>query len=104
MVTQPVNGWLLKAVDADVNGTGITTDGGSKTVQIWATNFGGGTVTLQSSADGGVTWVTLTIAGLPATFTSNAVRKIDRLGQGMLIRATLAGSTGASNVNVKLFQ
>ena len=94
---------LLDAVAVDTNGTGVKADGGGKTLAVWATSFGSGTVTIQGSPDGGVTWITLTIAGNPAAFTANSIRYIDRLGQGMQIRAILAGSTGASNVNAAIF-
>jgi hypothetical protein len=96
--------WLLEDISADANGTGVNADGGGKTVSIWATNFGGGTVTIQGSPDGGTTWITLTEGGVAVAFIANAVRYIDRLGIGMQIRATLVGSAGADSVNVKLFQ
>lgn len=96
--------FLLENVSVDTDGTGVGADGGSKTVAVWATDFGSGTVTLQGSPDGGTTWITLTISGSSATFTANAIRMIDRLGQGMQVRATLSGSSGASGVYVKVFQ
>lgn len=93
---------LLNNVSADTTGSGIKADGGSKTLSVWATSFGGGTVTIQASPDG-TTWITLTLSGGDsATFTANAVRLIDRIGQGMQIRATLTGSTAPSGVNVSL--
>jgi hypothetical protein len=95
---------LLQSVSVDTNGTGIPADGGSKTLSIWADNFGGGSVTIQGSPDGGTTWITLTYGGNPAVFTSNTVRLINRLGQGMQVRATLTGSSGASNVNADLYE
>ena len=97
--------FLLEGVDVDTDGTGVKADGGSKTVAIFATDFGAGTVTLQGSPDGGVTWINLTVGGSAATFTANAIDFIDRLGQGMQIRATLTGADGSTdNVNVKIFQ
>jgi len=95
---------LLDNVSVDTDGPGIDADGGSKTLSIWADNFGGGSVTIQGSPDGGNTWITLTYGGNPAIFTSNTIRLVNRLGQGMQIRATLTGSTGASNVNADIYQ
>ena len=96
--------FLLENVSVDTDGDGKPADGGSKSVAIWGTDFGGGSVTLQSSPDGGSTWITLTVGGSPAVYTANAVQFIDRLGQGMEIRAILTGSSGAENVNAKIFQ
>jgi hypothetical protein len=95
---------LLQNVSVDTDGAGIPADGGTKTLSIWATSFGGGSVTIQGSPDGGTTWITLTYGGNPAIFTENTFRLINRLGQGLLIRAILTGSTGASNVNADLSQ
>lgn len=95
---------LLENISIDTDGVGIPADGGSKTLAIWADDFGGGSVTIQGSPNGGNTWVTLTYGGNPAIFTENTVRLVNRLGQGMQIRATLTGSTGASNVNADLYQ
>lgn len=96
--------WLLTDVSVDVNGTGVDGDGSGKALAIWATDFGGGTVTIQGSPDGGTTWITLTVDGAAATFTANAIRYLERIGQGMQIRAILSGSSGADAVNVRLFQ
>ncbi len=95
---------LLDAVDANTNGGGVNTDGGSRTVVIWATDYDGGTVTLQASPDDGTTWITLTVDGSPATFTANAVRVIDYLGQGLQMRATLTGATNPVAVSVGIYQ
>jgi len=96
--------YLLEDVSVDTDGTGAKADGGNKTVAIWGTDFGGGTVTLEGSPDSGTTWITLTIGGASATFTANAIRMVDRLGQGMQVRATLTGSSGASGVYAKMYQ
>ena len=93
---------LLNNVSVDTDGAALTTDGGNKTVSVDATSFGSGTVTIEGRRPSGP-WIVLTIAGSPATFTANAIRMIDRLGQGMEVRATLTGSTGANAVNVYLF-
>lgn len=96
--------FLLEDVDVDTNGTGVYGDGGPKPIAIWATNFGGGTVTIQGSPDAGTTWVTLTVDAVDATFTANAIRYVVRIGRGMQIRATLTGSAGADSVNVKIYE
>lgn len=95
---------LLDNVSVDTEGTPVVSDGSNKTLSVWATNFGGGSVTIQGSPDGGVTWITLTYGGNPTIFTSNTIRLIDRIGHGMLTRAILTGSSGAVNVNAQLFQ
>lgn len=98
---------LLDGVSVNTTGVGAKADGSSKVVAIWATDFGTGTVTLQGSPDGGGTtdtWVTLTIGGSAAEFTANAIRLIDKIGQGMHTRAILTGANGSTDtVSVKLF-
>lgn len=94
---------LLDNVSADTNGAAFPCDGGNQTFSVWATSFGGGTVTLQASPDAGTTWITLTINGDPATFTANDVKMVDRLGVGMRVRATLTGSTSPVALSAALF-
>ncbi len=94
---------LLTAASTNGSGPPVTTDGGAKTLMIYATNFGAGTVTVEASPGDSTTWVGLAIAGSTAGYTGNAVRMVDFLAPGMQVRATLATSTGASNVNVVLF-
>jgi hypothetical protein len=95
---------LLNNVSVDTVGTAQDGDGGSKVITVWASNFGGGSVAIEASPDGGATWITLTYGGNPAVFTTNTIRLIDRIGQGMQIRAVFSGSTGASNVCADLSQ
>lgn len=95
--------WLLTDVSVDVNGTAIESDGAGKLLIVWATDFGGGTVTVQVSPDGGTTWIALLVIGTAVAFTANAAQFLDRVGQGMQIRAILSGSSGASAVNARLF-
>jgi len=57
--------------------------------------FGGGTLELQASPDGGTTWIT--IPG--TTFTNNGIGNF-QINLDCLVRATLSGST-APNLNVK---
>ncbi len=97
--------FLLENISVDTDGAGVNADGSNKTLCVWATSFGGGTVNIEGSPDGGTTWIILQlINGADAQFTANTFKIIDRLGQGCLIRATLAGSSGANNVNAALFQ
>ncbi len=85
-------------------GTGQNADGGNKTVAVWATSFGtGGTVVVEGSPDGGTTWIILSINGTPVSYTANEIRKIDRLGQGMMIRAAVSAGTGIVGLNVAIF-
>lgn len=93
---------LLSNVSVDTDGQGFVTDGGSKNLFIFADNFGGGSVTIYASADGGDHWIPLEIGGVPAVFTDQVVKVIDYIAQGMLIKAELSGSSGASGVNAWL--
>lgn len=95
--------WLLNGVTEDINGTGIAADGSKHSFAIWSTDFGGGSVSLQASPDGGTTWITLIIGGAAATYSANTVGVIDYLGPGMLIRAILASSTSPDAVYTRLF-
>lgn len=82
--------------------TPIQADGAVKAVAVWG-NFGSGTVTLQGSPDNGTTWITLKKTdGSDATFTANAIEKINVLKNGLFLRATLSGAT-SPNVNAKVF-
>lgn len=94
---------LLVNQTADIaNPSPIDADGAIKTYAVWG-NFGGGTVTLQASPDNGSTWITLKKSdGSDANFTSNSIEIIDVMKNGLKIRATLSGSTGA-NINAKVF-
>lgn len=92
--------YLLENVNIDTDGTSVAADGANKTLVVWATNFGGGTVTIECSPDGGVTWITLTSNGIPVAYTSNNIALVFRIGSGLLVRGRFAGSAGASNVNM----
>ena len=82
---------------ADGDSAVHTGQGGLRTVVAWGT-FGGGTLTLQMSPDGGTTWLSL---GADVEFTADGVANV-QLGAGIPLRANLAGSTGA-NVRCKAF-
>lgn len=55
--------------------------------------FGGATITVELSPDGGTTWVA-TSAVLTATGVQNFIG-----GEGLKFRLTLSGATGTTNVN-----
>lgn len=93
---------LLDNVSVDVSGDPIEGLGAGMALDIWATSFGGGSVSIELSPDNGTTWITASYGGNPATFTENTAKYIVKIGLGELIRATLTGSTGASNVNAQL--
>ena len=93
---------LLDAVDVDTVGAGFNGDGGAKTLTVFADDYGGGTITLQISDDGGTHWVPVTYNGSDFSATADTSREIVKVSQGQLIRATLSGSTAASNVSVYL--
>lgn len=97
--------YLLNNVSANTDGAAVQSDGARKQVFVYATSFGGGSITLQARA--GVTgspWITLTLPdGAPAIFTSNVTRVIDYIAQGCEIRATLTGATSPSGVYVVTF-
>jgi len=94
--------YLLYQVVVDTVGTAIISNGGPKVLQVSATNYGGGSVTIEGKLDD-LVWTTLTYGGNPAIFTSNQLLKLDYAPHGMSLRASLSGSTGAVNVNVALF-
>jgi len=99
-----MNNVLLDKVNIDTNGTYIASNGSEKQLIAEADSFGGGTVNIETSIDGNIS-IPVTINGFPGTpisFTTNGSVKIF-IGQGAKIRATLTGSSGASNVRVILF-
>ena len=66
-------------------------------VTVVADSFGGGTVSVQMASKNdslGPRWVTLT----NGVFTVDSIVKLDYIPVGTLIRVTLSGSSGASNV------
>jgi hypothetical protein len=97
---------LLDSVDVDTDSAGVTPDTAVRLLTVWATDFGGGSVSLQASPDGGGTWVTLNdFQGNPLTFSSNVVNvQLPPIGQGMPIKAVLSGSTSPSNVNAVVYK
>lgn len=70
---------------------------GTATIVVKGT-FDGGTVTIQASDDEGTTALSL---GSNADFTEAAARTIE-LGEGMQIRASVAGGGGSEDLDVYL--
>lgn len=72
-------------------------------------DFDGGTVTIQASPDGGATKVTLKdVAGTVVSITEDDVYNIrlgyaGKLGQEIILYATMAGSGGSPDVDVVAF-
>ena len=92
---------LLDNVAVDGSGAAHFVDGGTYSLFVQATAFGGGSVSVESSVDG-TTWITLSESGTPIALTGNAVRSIAGLSQGLMVRGTLTGSTAASGVTVTM--
>ena len=95
---------LLDNVSVDTVGDPQQGEGGSKQISVWADDFGGGSVTIEISPDNGHTWNILIYLGNPAIFTSNIDFFLFKFAQGVLLRAVLAGSSGAVNVNADIYQ
>lgn len=94
---------LLENVSVDGAGQAFAVDGGDYTLSVWATSFGGGTVTIEGSPDNGTTWIEFTDWGGTSAFGSNIWKETGKLRSGILVRAVLNGSAGAVDVNAKLF-
>lgn len=93
---------LLNGISVNTTGSAKNTTGSGQNICVWATNFGGGSVTVQVSPDSGTTWITITYNGAPAIFTSNSVFYCERISTELLVRAVLSGASGAINVNAIL--
>jgi hypothetical protein len=64
-----------------------------RSVQVTGT-FGGATVTMQGSNDGGATWSTLNdAAGTPLTFTAAGIKQVLEVSQ--FIRPSVSGGAAA---------
>lgn len=84
------------------NGTAKAWSGGRGSFIAYGT-FGGGTVKLQASPDGGTTWVDLLDENGSALSTNAAAVLEFHLAGGVQVRANLAGGTGPYNVNARIF-
>lgn len=92
--------FLLENVSVDTVGTGVKGSGSALVLTAWGT-FGGGTISLEISDDSGSNWVPLTeFGGGNVLLTAPTSRLLGKVPPTQLIRASLAGSAGASGVNV----
>ena len=93
---------LLDNVAVDTTSAVFDSKGGIAVVNIRGTDFGGGTVTIETASanDSLSRFLTLT----DGSFTANASVKLDYLPLGTEVRAVLTGSTGADDVFVDILQ
>lgn len=91
---------LLYKITQDTVGEPVVfQNNNTHTLAVQAEDFGGGTVTIEWSLDA-VTWTTLVdSAGQSAVFTANAL-KVGLTFKSIYLRASLADSSGAKNLNV----
>lgn len=89
---------LLNNVDVDITSDEFSFSGGSKVLVVRADDFGGGNVTLESKSRND----TLNRFAAIEVFTANGNKKILSTVPGIVYRAVLDGSSGASNVYVEL--
>ena len=83
-------------------GAGVAySDYRDRTVQILGT-FGGATVTIEGSNDGGTTWATLTDqGGNNLTFTAAGIKHVQQLTE--YIRPTVTAGDGTTALTVYVF-
>lgn len=94
--------FLLKDASVDTVGQEFNGLGTQFRCTVWG-NLGGGTIHLEISDDGGSTWVPMTELGVQLyVFTAIQSSDLPAVPPITKIRARLAGSTGASGVNVTL--
>lgn len=90
---------LFNAQSSDASSTQTSWPGGFGLFDAWGI-FGGGTVKLQYSPDGGTTW----IDDVNAAFTSNG-NVVFNLPRNAVIRANLSGSTSPTiNASVSVIK
>lgn len=79
---------------ADVGSAFEQADFMDRSVQVLGT-FGGGTVVIQGSNDGGATWATLTdLQGNALSFSAAGLKRVNELTQ--YIRPSVSGGTGSA--------
>jgi len=79
--------------DSVINTAGVQADGAAKTLVVQAANFGGATVAISISRDGGVTKIPVTKDGTAVTFTANGNDFLDAVKIGLLIFAEVSGGS-----------
>lgn len=73
-----------------------------RSIQITGTFGAGGSVTIQGSNDGGVTWATLTDPlGNPLTFTAAGIQRVTETTEQ--IRPNVTAGDGTTSLNAYLF-
>lgn len=82
---------LLLNVSENTTGDPIRWEGGEATFLVYG-NFGGGTCSLQISPDGNATWFNV---GFATDLTQDGQQSVN-IGQGLYLRASLAGATDPS--------
>lgn len=95
MAQDPIK--IMDGINVDTVSSNSTMLGVVTLIYIFATSFGGGTITIENSVDGGVTWIPLKL------YTNSDADEIIALAENSLLRARLTGSGGASNVNVWIY-
>lgn len=104
LVTKPVRGvtklsWTITGTDDGASGDAVHFQ--DKCVQVQAAAFGGGTVIMEGSNDGGTNWFQLHFAdGTAASFTANGGNAL--LESPLKIRPRASVSVGANNVAVNV--
>lgn len=95
---------LLDAIDADADGIAICDCKKNLVAYAYATTWGGGTVTFQTSPDGGTTWFSCVnrFDGSAAAFAANGTLELQAIGEGALIRAILSGATNPVDVTAQI--
>ena len=96
---------LLDNVGSNSISSTFKSAGGKAVVNVRANDFGGGTVTIeQASANDSLNRFLTLENGSFDTSTGGGSINLDYLPSGVLIRAQLASSSGASNVFVDILQ
>ena len=99
--------WAIQPVEATFTAVGQTTTPAA--YQGWFNLFVGdagnftGSIGLEASYDGGVTWLPLTSAGTAVTFSARAVETLRQYEAGVLIRARCL-TLSAGTIKVRLSQ
>ena len=85
---------LLPNVDVDTEGPEVQFNGGKRVLVVRGDNFGGGEVEIEVASPGDLRFSPLD----DGVFTANGTKTIDFTPVGLIFRASLKNSSGASNV------